>query len=249
MLQINKKGLYSSSILDEAGFPNHGFTTRQLGDMRRKTIQATLAQRIGIMNKPFMWIKQIHSNSVWTITSTTVWTHTKEADAVIYTQTRDKQSTEDYRHPVLTIHTADCAPILLADPRTQMLAVVHAGWRGTLQGITKKVIAEMKKLGSEEADIVASIGPSIGPCCYDVPKERAQAFRNSYSYKEQILERNNHWYLDLRLVNFGQMRNMGLIDKHIDYHPPCTSCRNNEFFSYRKDTKESYGEMIGFITI
>lgn len=249
MLQINKKGLYSSSLLDEAGFPNHGFTTRKLGDMRLHAAHNALMDRLKFTHRSLVSLKQTHSDKIWDITSSKDWIGKKEADAIIYNVTKVKRITKDISQPVLTVHAADCVPILLADAPTQTLAVVHAGWRGTLRGIAKKVIAEMKKLGSEEADIVASIGPSIGPCCYDVPKERAQAFRDSYSYKEQIQERNNHWYLDLRLINFRQMRDMGLTEKHIDWHPPCTSCRNNEFFSYRKDIKESYGEMIGFITI
>ena len=249
MLQLNDNSIYRSSLLIEFGFPYHGFTTRQLGDMRRQIMKTALLQRMKSTDRPLVWFKQVHSDTVWIIQPTTSLTHVKEADAGIITTVRGHNAKENYSHPLLTVRTADCAPILLADVKTQTVAVVHAGWKGTLRGITKKVIGKMKKLGSEGADIVASIGPSIGPCCYDVPQERAQAFKNSYTYRKQLRKSNRKWYLDLRYVNFRHMRDMGITEKHIDWHPPCTSCRNDEFFSYRKDTIDSYGEMIGFITL
>ncbi len=249
MLYAHDTGIYRSSLLVEYGFPYHGFTTRHLGDMRKQSTKTALLQRIKFTDRPLVWFKQMHSDTVWIIQPTPNLTHVKEADASIITSVRGHNAKEDYSRPLLTVHTADCAPILLADAKTQTVAVVHAGWKGTLRGITKKVIRKMKKLGSEGADIVASIGPSIGPCCYVVPRARAQAFKRSFPYEKQLRVKNNHWYFDLQYANFRQMRDMGLTEKHIDWHPPCTSCRNDEFFSYRRDTKQMYGEMIAYITL
>lgn len=249
MLHRDQMGIYRSTLLVESGFLNHGFTTRKFGDMRLHATHNALLDRLRFTHRPLVSLKQTHSDKIWDITYSKDWICKKEADAIIYNVTKVKRISKDISQPVLTVHAADCVPILFADSNTHVIAVAHAGWKGTLCGITKKVITEMKKFGASEADIIAIIGPSIGPCCYDIPKERAQTFNSLYPYKNQIRKSKNRLYLDLRLINFRQMRDMGLTEKHIDWHPPCTSCRNNEFFSYRKDTKESYGEMIGFITI
>ena len=73
---------------------------------------------------------------------------------------------------LLAIQTADCVPILLVDPRTRAIAAIHAGWRGTLARITQKTVGAMhREFGSRPQDLLAAIGPSIGPCCYEVGAE------------------------------------------------------------------------------
>jgi YfiH family protein len=78
---------------------------------------------------------------------------------------------------LLAVQTADCLPILLADTRHRAVAAIHAGWRGTLRRIAEKTLGRMRiEFGTRPADVLAAIGPGIGPCCYEVGHEVVQAF-------------------------------------------------------------------------
>jgi copper oxidase (laccase) domain-containing protein len=103
------------------------------------------------------------------------------------------------------------------------------------------------KRGASRDRIIVSIGPHIGACCYSVPPERARRFLEGHRYARAVTMRQEQWYLDLASVNTVQMIDAGIPADHIDGSDYCTSCRVDEFFSYRKDTGESYGEIMGFI--
>jgi hypothetical protein len=154
------------------------------------------------------------------------------------------------RHDVaVSVRTADCVPILAIDPSTHTIGVAHAGWRGTKKRIAKNLIESMEKEGADINSILVSIGPHIGACCYSVPEERAWGF---LEYAQVALKKKDTWYLDNGLANYLQLVNVGVKPEHIDVSTLCTSCKNDEFFSYRKDTKETFGEMvsvIGFTTV
>lgn len=83
---------------------------------------------------------------------------------------------------LLGVQTADCVPILLADPRRRVVAAVHAGWRGTLKRIVTKTLGRMRMLhGTKPADVLAALGPGIGACCYEVGPEVVQAFAGQFA--------------------------------------------------------------------
>src|SRR5262249_7425277 len=83
---------------------------------------------------------------------------------------------------LLAVQTADCVPILLVDPKKHAIAAVHAGWRGTLQRILTKAVGRMNmQFGTAPADLLAAIGPAIGPCCYEVGTELAAAFSAKFA--------------------------------------------------------------------
>jgi YfiH family protein len=134
---------------------------------------------------------------------------------------------------MLTILTADCVPILLLDPIQNVIAVVHAGWKGTKDQILTKTIQRMEEEFSSKAqDIIAGIGPSIGKCCYEVDWNVAQHFSdipNSYT------QTGNKYMLDLPFVNQQQLLTAGLQEENIEMSGVCTSCENESYFSYRKE--------------
>lgn len=91
---------------------------------------------------------------------------------------------------LLAVGTADCVPILLADPRQRAVAAIHAGWRGTLARITEKALGRMQmSFGTRPANVVAVVGPAIGGCCYQVGPEVVQAFAAKFPNAEEWFER------------------------------------------------------------
>lgn len=134
---------------------------------------------------------------------------------------------------VLTILTADCVPILLADSRRRVVGAVHAGWRGTAAGIVAKTVAAMREgYDCDPRDIYAAIGPSIGGCCYEVGEEVAAAFTEAEGALSQKEERR---HLDLKEANRLQLLASGLAAERIECSPICTACERERFFSYRAE--------------
>jgi len=135
---------------------------------------------------------------------------------------------------VLNILTADCVPILLYDPSVGAIGAVHAGWRGTQQGILSATIAQMREeYGCNPSDILAGIGPAIGGCCYEVDIGVAGHFME---YGDSVSDRGNQKYhLDLKSINHAQLIEAGVLESHIETSLICTACQNDRFFSYRQE--------------
>lgn len=144
----------------------------------------------------------------------------------------------------LRVSVADCVPLFLATRDGGVVAAVHGGWRGAAGGValrTVEVLQQMFKRDPEE--LLAFIGPSAGPCCYEVKEDVATLFR------EQVLERREgKTYLDLRKEHLRQLREAGVEEKHVEVHDSCTICTPALFHSYRREGLAS-GRMLGFISI
>jgi YfiH family protein len=137
----------------------------------------------------------------------------------------------------LSVRTADCYPILLADTKTFAVAAIHAGWRGTAAGIVKEALSRMRELyGTEPGNILAAIGPGIGGCCYEVGEDVARRFG---------LERAGR--VDLVSINRQMLIDSGVPDSHIEVTSLCTFC-DSRFYSFRRE-KENAGRMISFIRV
>jgi len=134
---------------------------------------------------------------------------------------------------MLTILTADCVPILLFDPVNKVVAVVHAGWKGTQQEILKKTVEKMqKKFDSNPQKIIAGIAPSIGKCCYEVDWNVAQHFEK---VKNAYTQQAEKYMLDLPHINKTQLLEIGLKEENIELSNVCTACEVEKYFSYRKE--------------
>ena len=131
------------------------------------------------------------------------------------------------------VKTADCVPLLIADPVHRAVAAVHAGWRGTLAGIAAITIARLAETyGSQPEDLTVAIGPSIGVCCFEVGPEVAIEFGGIFPERGDLLEKTS---LDLREANLRQLLKAGVPGSQIDTDPPCTCCGGAEFYSWRRD--------------
>jgi len=122
--------------------------------------------------------------------------------------------------------TADCMPIAIArsDGLRPAVEILHAGWRGLLAGI---VAAGVRAIGARQ--LVAAIGPSIGPCCYEVGDEVAAPFRQAFG--EDVVREGSK--LDLWTAAERALRAAGV--EHVDRFDLCTACNGDRFFSHRRD--------------
>jgi YfiH family protein len=138
------------------------------------------------------------------------------------------------------VKTADCVPVLLADPVRRAVAAIHAGWRGTARSIVQAAIRSMgTEFGTRPEDIHAAIGPSIGPCCYEVGPDVASQFG---------VVANGRVYLNLPYLNARQLEGAGVLADNISTSSECTRCNSDEYHSFRRD-REAAGRMISWIRI
>jgi YfiH family protein len=138
----------------------------------------------------------------------------------------------------LSIRTADCLPILLADPRSRAVAAVHAGWRGVVSEIVSKTIHQMcHRFDSKPEDLIVAIGPGIGPCCFEVGPEVALQFQMTGRTK-----------VDLIATACRQLRRNGVGEGHISTIGLCSYCNPELFESYRRDGTAS-GRMTAMIAV
>jgi YfiH family protein len=131
--------------------------------------------------------------------------------------------------PVLTVFVADCVPVFLADPVGRAAALVHAGWRGSAAGVTRRALDALLRAGADPARIVAAIGPSAGPCCYEVDEPVMARF------SREVLRpaRAGHARLDLWQENRRQLVAAGVPPDRVHVAGICTICRPDLLFSHR----------------
>ncbi|MDD2451244.1 peptidoglycan editing factor PgeF [Sulfurovum sp.] len=236
-------GFYRSGLLDKYEGCFHTVTTKEsalfcqgslalhTGEPAEEIIanRREVARRLGIGQQAYFVVaEQTHSDHITIIEGgeSRGW-HTAEdavanCDAMITAQ----------KGMVLTILTADCVPVLLFDPEKEVVAAIHAGWRGTKANITGKTVQKMvDTFGSNPKDIVAFIAPSIGRCCYEVGEDVAQHFDDE-ALCDQVGEK---YMLDLPLANQKQLLDAGLNAENIEMSGQCTACEAERYFSYRKE--------------
>jgi polyphenol oxidase len=143
------------------------------------------------------------------------------------------------------IKTADCLPVILFDSERPMAAIVHAGWRGTARKITEKALQRMLALGAKRDGIEAIIGPGIGPCCYEVGAEVVAEFRKADFEEDVFTKRGVSVFLDLKKANRELIEGKGIREIH-DVNL-CTACRQDLFFSARRDVHA--GRQVNFVQI
>ncbi len=152
---------------------------------------------------------------------------------------------------VLVVLTADCVPVLMADVKTGVIGAVHAGWRGTVAGISAVAVKTMvDSFGSKREDIVIVFGPAIGPCCYKVGDEVVETIKKRFSSsKKYLLETVGEGFkLDLFGLNRFLLREAGVPDGNIVSSGLCTHCNPELFYSYRREGAQT-GRMMSAIML
>ena len=144
----------------------------------------------------------------------------------------------------LGIKTADCLPILIIDRAKKVVAGVHAGRQGTAYRITAKVLRKMKtEFGCLPGDLRVAVGPSIGPCCYEIDEKVFLQEWKSLSRSKGA----GKWMVDLPGINMAQIKMEGIHEDHIFRINLCTRCHPDLFFSYRGEGQT--GRQLSFIGI
>ena len=152
---------------------------------------------------------------------------------------------------LLCTQYADCVPLFFADPVRRVVAVSHAGWRGTVAGMARCTVERMHAdFGCEPKDIVAGIGPSIGGCCFEVDPPVTEEFRRMPGFEERFVRPGigDKAFIDLKAVNRRIMLDAGLTDEHITVSDLCTKCHPDTFWSHRVCGKDR-GSLAGFIAL
>ncbi|XP_072473264.1 purine nucleoside phosphorylase LACC1 isoform X2 [Notamacropus eugenii] len=242
----------------------HGFTTRTGGisylptlssfnlfsSTKRRDPKAVvqenlrrLAQAAGFDPEKFHRIKTDHANGVWIMGK-------KEPDSY-------DGITTNQRGVTIAALGADCIPLVFADPVKKACGVAHSGWKGTLLGVAMATVnALVAEYGCRLEDILVVMGPSVGPCCFTLPRDSAKAFYNIDPQCVRLVDSPDP-YVDIRRATRILLERGGILpqniqgdsksdqNQHLDL---CTSCHPDMFFSHVRDGI-NFGSQIGFILI
>ncbi|MFC1637715.1 polyphenol oxidase family protein [Candidatus Margulisiibacteriota bacterium] len=163
----------------------------------------SVCQKLLIRKEDLVSAEQIHADGIALVSAKDKGSQIPKVDALITAE----------KSVPLTVRTADCAPILIHDPVTEVLALVHAGRCGTELEITYKTVQKLKgAFGSEPKDLKVIVGPCIDKCCYP---------------------------MDIREKNLEQLARVGVPKENIAVDPDCTCCNSDKYYSYRGDGPET----------
>jgi hypothetical protein len=205
--------------------------------------RAACAARLGVAAANLVTVKQRHTPEVVTVTRAWAWSDAPVADALVTAA----------RGLALGVLTADCAPVLLADPAAGVIAAIHAGWKGALDGVLANAVAAMAALGARAPRIVAAIGPCIGQASYEVGPEFVARFRDREAGLMRFFtaaKPNGHSHFDLAGFVRAQLADAGVgrvVGGDWD-----TCADDARFFSYRRSVlrKEAdYGRQLSAIAL
>ena len=197
-----------------------------------------LASTLDISLNNFTFGKQIHGSIVKIITEKLRGSGALEQQTAI--EATDALVT-NIPNICLIILVADCVPILFLDPKKNVIGAAHAGWRGTVKGVVQNTVKTfLERFGSSPKDIIVGIGPSIGPCCYEVGPEVITQVEDTFSSKKGYIDNktpDGKGYLNLWEANKTLLGEMGIPENNIESARTCTHCNHNSFFSHRYQKK------------
>lgn len=231
-LETKEGPLYQSQALAAFDGLCHGFGTRGV------SLKGYL-DYLGVKDWTSVKTNQKHGNRVHLLDGTSP-SGIYEGDAFVTAS----------RGIVCFVRTADCVPVLLYDPKRNVAAAVHAGWRGTVCDVAGSAVRfMMKHFGCEQADLLAAMGPSICRQCYSVGEEVISAFAKN-GFANSLWRKNGDglFSLDLEKANHDLLLSHGLSATNISTVSLCTSCKEDDFASYRRDRGEK-ARQVSFIFI
>lgn len=195
-----------------------------------------LANQLGYQRHSLIHMRQIHSDKIVRVDHTFSFDTPPECDALI----------TNHLHTPLMVMSADCTGILIYDPIQKAIGAVHAGRAGALNAILPKTIQTMKEtFGTRIEDLHIVLGPSIGGCCYEINETIAsECTEKGYSFA--LRREDKKVFLDVNTILLEQLKNLKI--KNVEVSEHCTSCRCDEYFSYRADA-QCTGRIAGVIIL
>ncbi len=207
------------------------------GDDKKAVLEnrSRFCKAFSITSATICTCEQVHSSNIRQVTAadagrgaTSYEDAIKETDALI----------TNVKNVPLMLFFADCTPVLFFDPEHQAIGISHAGWKGTVHKIAQKTVQAMQAaFQTDPKKCLVGIGPSIGPCCYEVGSEVQLQFRKAFPNDANTIIKpfQQKWKLDLWAANRIQLEDVGILAENIDMADTCTACNSDVFFSYRAD--------------
>ncbi|HHY82715.1 MAG TPA: peptidoglycan editing factor PgeF [Clostridiales bacterium] len=243
---------YTIPSFEQTGLVKHGFSSRlggvstgectslNLGFKRKDNPENVrenfnrFCSALGILPDQMVFSDQVHKDKVLKVDlyhqgmGFTKQSEIRETDGLIAHQ------------PGLALVTfyADCVPLFFLDPVKKIIGLSHSGWRGTVAKIGRQTLRAMEEhYGTRVSDCLVGIGPSIGPCCFEVDLPVAEEFAKAYpDRQEEIIKPfGNKYYIDLWKANIIQLKDYGVPEDNITTASLCTCCNKDIFFSHRGD--------------
>lgn len=198
------------------------------GDHPRNVMEnrARVAQRLGVELRDVVFMRQVHGTRVCR-----VFRGGRHRERVV--PAADGLFTT---RPglVLAALTADCVPLALGFPSPRGVAMLHAGWRGTINDIAGEALRKLRAMGVSPEEVRAVMGPAIGPCCYAVDEGRALLFVEKYGEESGVVSGDGVSRVDLFRANRINLLRAGLREENIHQVGGCTCC-DGDFFSFRRE--------------
>lgn len=237
----------------QAGDLNLGFTASDSPENVRINRERFFAEVTGDAHFPSVTLRQIHSALALRVGA---------ADAAPQAIHKADGMMTNQPGLLLAIQTADCIPVLIADPIQRVVAAFHAGWRGTVKRIVEQGVGRMRmEFGTKPEDCLAAIGPGIGPCCYAIGAEVHDEFASQFAYADELFSEvydsdpikekypllfmtarapghsnlGPRLHLNLIEANRRQLLDAGLAAGTISIVGDCTGCNTDRYFSYRSE--------------
>lgn len=254
-------GMYGTfSLFSETDLVRHGFSTRFLHDQTLwdlnpkshdpeyfKENLKLLAAEMHLTEENLALSDQVHGDRI---------RHVIKPDIRLCPKERDECKNIDgliTNQPgiALTTFYADCVPLFLLDVENKAIGLCHAGWKGTLLEIGPKTLQAMvETYGSKAENVLAGIGPSIGPCCFEVGQEVVEIMTDAHPEWSVHMTPGDpgKTYIDLWKINKEQFIKNGIEEKNISIAGICTKCNGSIYHSYRRDSLNA-GRMAAIIAL
>lgn len=195
-----------------------------------------LSKQLGFDKESLVYMKQVHSDKVYIVSLDDGYATPPTCDALV---------TNRVNVPLMVM-VADCTPVLFYDPIGKAIGVAHVGRAGAFLNIIKNTIYKMQEeFGTDPKDIVVSIGPAIGVCCYEVGEKIYEEAKDRFHYAFQKDE--TRYLLDVNSIVLRQLLLCGIDTNNIENEKICTACNTDKFFSYRREGKT--GRFSGILMI
>jgi hypothetical protein len=218
-----------------------GFSTKKNGDMRNIDIMLSFFQEKNIEFDCLVRPEQTHSTNIVVVEKV------KKGQSILKIPNCDGVIT-DIPKVLLSVITGDCVPIIFFDTENKITGLSHQGWKGSFNLLAEQMVQKLVMFGAEKTNIVTLVGPAICGNCYAVSEQRYNDFVDKFfPYRSVAMKKeNNNFYIDLKRLNVEQLLSTGILEKNIHISPYCTYEKQKLFYSFRRDTKDEFGEIVSF---